>query len=219
MSDTPPTIHATPPPLTTKAVADLIDQLKNPMTYQVNKNGSAPLECDLVMKGGVTSGIVYPLAICELARQYVFRRIGGTSAGAISAAATAAAELGRSRGGGNGAGFAKLAALPFDLGHVEGTAGSTRLETLFQPQPATQRLFLALLTFTDHNSSIWRKALTVMALWPSMVLPLIVSVMASLAMMVSGVVFGIQALPVIGPIFWLLLVAFTVFILVYRLQQ
>ena len=26
-----------------------------------------PLECDLVMKGGITSGVVYPLAVCELA--------------------------------------------------------------------------------------------------------------------------------------------------------
>ena len=45
--------------------------------------------CDIVMKGGVTSGTVYPLAIVELARQYRFSRIGGTSAGAIAAAVTA----------------------------------------------------------------------------------------------------------------------------------
>lgn len=218
MSETLTATHATLPPLTTKEVAELIDQLKNPETYETN-NGSAPLECDLVMKGGVTSGIVYPLAICELARQYVFRRIGGTSAGAISAAATAAAELGRCRSGGNGAGFAELADLPFVLGKVEGTASATRLETLFQPQPTTQRLFQALLTFTDHDSSIWRKAVTMMALWPSVVLPFMVSVLASLAMMVSGVVFGIQALPVLGPIFWFLLATFAVFIAMYRIRQ
>jgi predicted acylesterase/phospholipase RssA len=54
-------------------------------------------ECDLVMKGGITSGIVYPRAIYKLAQHYRFRCIGGTSAGAIAAAAAAAAELGRQR--------------------------------------------------------------------------------------------------------------------------
>ena len=51
---------------------------------------------DLTMKGGTTSGVVYPLAICELATDFRFRNVGGTSAGAIVAALTAAAELGRS---------------------------------------------------------------------------------------------------------------------------
>jgi predicted acylesterase/phospholipase RssA len=48
--------------------------------------------CDLVMKGGITSGVVYPLAVVELARKYHFKNIGGTSAGAIAAAATAAGD-------------------------------------------------------------------------------------------------------------------------------
>src|SRR2546425_5288069 len=51
--------------------------------------------CDLVMKGGITSGVVYPLAAVELAKAFRFKNIGGTSAGAIAAAATAAAEVGR----------------------------------------------------------------------------------------------------------------------------
>ncbi|HDX0915153.1 TPA: patatin-like phospholipase family protein, partial [Stenotrophomonas maltophilia] len=42
--------------------------------------------CDLVMKGGITSGIVYPNAVLALAREYRFKSIGGTSAGAIAAA-------------------------------------------------------------------------------------------------------------------------------------
>jgi Patatin-like phospholipase len=41
-------------------------------------------ECDLVMKGGITSGIVYPLAIVEIAKAFRLRSIGGTSAGAIT---------------------------------------------------------------------------------------------------------------------------------------
>jgi predicted acylesterase/phospholipase RssA len=51
---------------------------------------------DLTMEGGTTSGVVYPLAVCELATTFRFRNVGGASAGAIAAALTAAAELGRS---------------------------------------------------------------------------------------------------------------------------
>jgi hypothetical protein len=46
------------------------------------------------MKGGITSGIVYPNAVLALAREYRFKNIGGTSAGAIAAAASAAAAYG-----------------------------------------------------------------------------------------------------------------------------
>ena len=53
--------------------------------------------CDLVMKGGITSGIVYPNAVLSLAREYRFKSIGGTSAGAIAAAVAAAAALGDRR--------------------------------------------------------------------------------------------------------------------------
>src|SRR5947209_2358340 len=55
--------------------------------------------CDLVMKGGLTSGIVYPAAVLELAKTYKFSCVGGTSAGAIAAAITAAAEAGRDKRG------------------------------------------------------------------------------------------------------------------------
>ena len=47
-------------------------------------NGNAwrnpPLSCDIVMKGGITSGVVYPGAVVKLARRYRFRSIGGASA-------------------------------------------------------------------------------------------------------------------------------------------
>src|SRR5262249_7623741 len=58
-------------------------------------------QCDLVMKGGITSGVVYPAAVLELQNRYRFRCIGGTSVGAMAAAATAAAEYGREHGGFN----------------------------------------------------------------------------------------------------------------------
>ena len=95
-------------------------------------------ECDIVMKGGITSGVVYPLAVCELAKDYRFRSIGGTSAGAIAAAATAAAEYGRGRGGTS---FAGLEALPKWLGKLDARSGRSNLFALFQPQPALRRVF------------------------------------------------------------------------------
>ena len=45
------------------------------------------------MKGGVTSGVIYPRLIATLAKTYKLRNIGGTSAGAIAAGAAAAAQL------------------------------------------------------------------------------------------------------------------------------
>lgn len=91
-----------------------------------------PQYCDLVMKGGVTSGIVYPAAVCALAKDYRFRNIGGTSAGAIAAAATAAAEYGRRQGHGDRS-YARLAGLPDEV------AGQRLLE-LFRPDPRETRL-------------------------------------------------------------------------------
>lgn len=94
--------------------------------------------CDLVMKGGITSGIVYPKAVCELAKEFRFRNIGGTSAGAIAAAATAAAELGRQRGRNS---FEKLSRLPEQLGAITGKSGGSFLFHLFQPQPQFTRIY------------------------------------------------------------------------------
>ena len=58
-----------------------------------------PSECDLVMQGGITSGVAYPAAVLELCKQFRFRSIGGASAGAMAAAVTAAAEYARDSGG------------------------------------------------------------------------------------------------------------------------
>lgn len=97
------------------------------------------LECDLIMKGGVTSGLVYPAAIAEIARSYRLRSIGGTSAGAIAAAAAAAMEFGR-QAGRNPSAPAALAAITAELGR--GTLlGATFLQALFAPDRQTRPLF------------------------------------------------------------------------------
>lgn len=98
--------------------------------------------CDVVMKGGITSGVVYPLAVVELAKKFRFRNIGGTSAGAIAAAAAAAAEFGEHNGAAKG-GFDCLAKLPDLLSHVN-TSGRTNLFTFFQPQARTRALYQTL---------------------------------------------------------------------------
>jgi predicted acylesterase/phospholipase RssA len=97
-------------------------------------------EADMVMKGGITSGVVYPLAVCRLARQYKFRNLGGTSAGGIAAAFAAAAESNRMDGG-----FRELAALPELLGRD--------LPDLFQPSSGTRPLFAILIAAIDRTHS------------------------------------------------------------------
>jgi predicted acylesterase/phospholipase RssA len=94
------------------------------------------------MKGGITSGVVYPLAAVELSKRYQFKNVGGTSAGAIAAAATAAAEHGRSTG--QGTGFAELETLPAWLG--------ANLTELFQPSKPTRPLFRILLGTSAANT-------------------------------------------------------------------
>jgi predicted acylesterase/phospholipase RssA len=56
------------------------------MANQASRFGQPENICDIVLKGGITSGVVYPLALVSLAEKYRFSQIGGTSAGAIAAA-------------------------------------------------------------------------------------------------------------------------------------
>ena len=79
--------------------------LTDPLAYP--SSADLAKTCDLVMKGGISSGVIYPLAICELGRTHRISAVGGSSAGAIAAAAAAAAEAGRDSGG-----FARLATIP-----------------------------------------------------------------------------------------------------------
>lgn len=96
-------------------------------------------ECNLVMKGGITSGIVYPPAVLELAPRYRFRQIGGASAGAIAAAITAAAEYGRADGG-----FLRLARVNDHLSQP------ASVRALFQPGASTRPMFEVLLALMSR---------------------------------------------------------------------
>lgn len=113
------------------------------------------LQCDLVMRGGITSGIVYPRAIAKLAETYNFRSIGGTSAGAIAAAGTAAAAYGAKTGEDHFQ--TRLKNLPGELATLKD--GKSVLERLFQPQPTTRRLFALLMSGLGRESlpkKLWR---------------------------------------------------------------
>src|ERR1700726_1058072 len=111
--------------------------------------------CDIVMKGGITSGVVYPGAVAEIAKEFQIRGIGGTSAGAIAAAAAAAAEHGRLTNNTNS--FQEFAKLPIFLGR-KNPKGVTNLFTFFQPQPKTKRTFNALLGALEAKSA-WSGAI------------------------------------------------------------
>ncbi len=116
--------------------------------------------CDLVMKGGITSGIVYPNAVLALARDFRFKNIGGTSAGAIAAAATAAAALGDRKHVASGstapcpptlgfAGLERVAAQLSSEGFIFG---------LFQPARGGRSAYRLIVTLAG-NAGVFRKAI------------------------------------------------------------
>lgn len=137
--------------------------------------------CDLVMKGGITSGVVYPKAVRELSKHYRFECIGGTSAGAIAAVVTGAAEYGRQSGG-----FAKLEKVQQDL--------SESLKEKFQPTPALAPLFnLALAIMTRKPKQIFSALITNFARQAMLgILPglAVLLVLVMLGEPIGGIVFG-----------------------------
>ncbi len=114
-----------------------------PPSYTAESFAAPPLECDMVMKGGITSGVVYPFAITELAQKYRFKNIGGTSAGAIAASLAAAAEYGRASADG---GFLRLAQLPEVM--------AKNLSSLFQPTPRARPAFAVVLALLGKGGPL-----------------------------------------------------------------
>ncbi|GAA0231235.1 hypothetical protein GCM10010492_32330 [Saccharothrix mutabilis subsp. mutabilis] len=110
--------------------------------------------CDVTMRGGAASGVVYPWAVVELARHYRFRSLGGASAGAIAAAFTAAAEKGRDAGG-----FGKLAEVIRWFAHPD-----WRLAQLFQPSEHTRKLYRIVAASMQSRDTTGRSATTCLVL-------------------------------------------------------
>ncbi len=115
-------------------------------------DGSRKPFCDVVMKGGITSGVVYPMAVCVLSQKYTFKNVGGASAGAIAAAATAAAQYGESRRG------TTSCALQNEDFAFEGLAGishwlgqGTHLRDLFRADPDTKPIYNVCLAVLSGN--------------------------------------------------------------------
>ncbi len=115
--------------------------------------------CDLVMKGGITSGVVYPHAVCQLATDHRIHCVGGSSAGAIAAGAAAAAEKGRASGG-----FVRLAGLADWLASPSEHGDGTNLYNLFQPQRETQALHRIATAFIRRGSKVTKARRAVVAL-------------------------------------------------------
>ncbi len=102
----------------------------------IMERGTVKPPCDIVMKGGITSGIVYPAAVFEIAKRFRFVNVGGTSAGAIAAVVTAAAERRRIRTG-DESGFDDVSRIPDEL------AANNLLFNLFRPNRGTRSAFKA----------------------------------------------------------------------------
>ena len=162
--------------------------------------------CDIVMEGGAASGIVYPRAIYELSQRYRFQRVGGTSAGAVAAAATAAAEYGRRKAeqpgnAGNPKSFADLEKVPEWL--AEEVGEFPRLKYLFEPEkemrPAYE-LFMAVILISHKGLlSIWRLPFAAAKFFPLTFIlgvslsGLIIALAAYGAMQIGGWPLGIAA--------------------------
>ena len=102
-------------------------------------------ECDLVMKGGITSGVVYPGAITRIAKDFRFRNLGGASAGAIAAVAAAACEYRRNQG--DPAAYDVLDEVQHEI------SGQGFVQSLFQPTAEAKPAFdLALRLVTTTGS-------------------------------------------------------------------
>jgi predicted acylesterase/phospholipase RssA len=137
---------------------------------------AATKKCDIVMKGGVTSGIVYPRAVSRLAREYRFQSIGGTSAGAIAAAVTAAAEYSRARGT---IVFDELNRIPAWLGGSSSSGRGSNLLSLFQPQAEMRGLFRVVLALLVK--SWWLRSLgLICTLWSDLLIGCIPGLLVAL---------------------------------------
>ncbi|CCH34274.1 patatin-like phospholipase family protein [Actinosynnema sp. NPDC047251] len=142
--------------------------------------------CDVTMRGGTTSGVVYPWAVVELARHYRFRSLGGASAGAIAAAFTAAAEKGRERGG-----FDRLAETIRWF-----AAPGWRMAQLFQPAESTRKLYRIVAASMQSRGTTGRSATTC----------LILALLGAIGFRAKAALALAVLLWLVGPVAWFLAV-------------
>jgi predicted acylesterase/phospholipase RssA len=152
--------------------------------------------CDIVMKGGITSGVVYPLAIVELANEFRFRSIGGTSAGAIAAAVTAAAEYRRVTQQSD-EGFRRMEKLPDFL--AGSTKGKKHLLHLFPPVKPMRGLFRFAMSFIGDRAAAAKLAIAAwQLLWVSPLVTLLCVLPAIAAIFLGGGVAVTVLLAILG---------------------
>ena len=151
------------------------------------------------MKGGITSGAVYPRAIKRISMRYRLRNVGGASAGAIAAVAAAACEYRRNQG----------VAEAFDVFETVGEEISRPgfVQLLFQPtQRGRQAFSLGLRLATSSGSLAQRVVPTTFAILGSGLWSLASAVLAVLAW---AAVVGVTSWALLGDPSTVDLVAFT----------
>jgi hypothetical protein len=161
--------------------------------------------CDVIMKGGITSGVVYPLALTELAKQFRFAQVGGTSAGAIAASAAAAAEYGRDV---PGRGFVLLAKLPAEVGKI--------LFSLFQPIPALRPLFSILVAAIGNDGPMTKMMRVIGAALAGFSFAAAAGSLPGLLIVVAGWWYSNLALALLGALLLLIGTIVGVAICIYR---
>jgi hypothetical protein len=114
--------------------------------------------CDLVMKGGITSGIVYPNAVLALAKEFRLKNIGGTSAGAIAAAVCAAAAFGDRMKHSRSSQDNPVAKLGFE--GMERVSKALAMQgfiySLFQPARGAKNAFRLVVILAGNASTGWK---------------------------------------------------------------
>jgi predicted acylesterase/phospholipase RssA len=161
--------------------------------------------CDVIMKGGITSGVVYPLALTELAKQFRLSQVGGTSAGAIAAAAAAAAEYGRHV---PGRGFVLLAKLPAEVGKI--------LFSLFQPIPALKPVFDIAVAAIGNDGTATKVMRVIGAALAGFVLAAAAGALPGLLTVIAGWWYANLALAVLGVLLLLIGTLVGVALCLYR---
>jgi hypothetical protein len=161
--------------------------------------------CDVIMKGGISSGVVYPLALTELAKQFRFSQVGGTSAGAIAASAAAAAEYGRNV---PGRGFVLLAKLPAEVGNI--------LFSLFQPTPSLQPMFDIAVAAIGSDSTTKKAMRMIGAALAGFAFAAAAGALPGLLIVVAGWWYSNLALALLGVVLLLIGIILGIALCIYR---